>query len=438
MGREVHVVVLILLSIFEVWMCYQVLYRTVLDKKYLRTWQKVLIWMNILGVGTLLGVNRRLLFYSHYMFYFSVIMTALCVWSVAKKDIVIKVDIVFLYYLCLAFQDFFFAFMSMNFLGEAFFSSIYKFPEEEIQVVIFLVPRVCLMILLFKWRERVEGIQGYKKSLFLLCIILLALLRGYQITLANMAYGMKEIRGLAAAISMLVILFIIVGSFSLLHYFRILKKENEMLAIREELSRKHLEETEKLMEKNRIQIHDMKKHLLIMVQYGKEREWESLLHYLNELSSEMSQGEKISWTHVKILDIVINQAKEKAEKLGIDFRIEETVIGTLPFTDTEVCALFGNILDNAVEACCKMKQEQKWIEIKFFRKSKMLYVEIANSIEQKPLEKNGKLISDKPREMMHGYGLKSVYKIVRKYNGDFSYKIDMKEFRVKIAFFLLN
>lgn len=44
MERQIHVIVLILLSIFEVWMCYQVLYRTVLEKKYLRNWQKVLIW----------------------------------------------------------------------------------------------------------------------------------------------------------------------------------------------------------------------------------------------------------------------------------------------------------------------------------------------------------------------------------------------------------
>ena len=48
MGRQIHGIVLILLSICEVWMCYQVLYRTVLEKEHLRKWQKVLIWGNIL------------------------------------------------------------------------------------------------------------------------------------------------------------------------------------------------------------------------------------------------------------------------------------------------------------------------------------------------------------------------------------------------------
>ena len=50
MGRQIHGIVLILLSICEVWMCYQVLYRTVLEKEHLRKWQKVLIWGNILDV----------------------------------------------------------------------------------------------------------------------------------------------------------------------------------------------------------------------------------------------------------------------------------------------------------------------------------------------------------------------------------------------------
>ena len=40
MGRQIHGIVLILLSICEVWMCYQVLYRTVLEKEHLRKWQK--------------------------------------------------------------------------------------------------------------------------------------------------------------------------------------------------------------------------------------------------------------------------------------------------------------------------------------------------------------------------------------------------------------
>lgn len=68
----------------------------------------------------------------------------------------------------------------------------------------------------------------------------------------------------------------------------------------------------------------------------------------------------------------------------------------------------------------------------------MLYIEIVNSIEKKPKEKNGKLISDKSKNEVHGYGLKSVQKIIAKYNGEFDYQIREEEFEVKITFFLLE
>lgn len=67
MERATHIIILTLISCFEIWMCYQILYRTVLEKRYLQTWQKILIWGNILGMGIVLGVNRNMLFFSSAM-----------------------------------------------------------------------------------------------------------------------------------------------------------------------------------------------------------------------------------------------------------------------------------------------------------------------------------------------------------------------------------
>ena len=89
MGRQIHGIVLILLSICEVWMCYQVLYRTVLEKEHLRKWQKVLIWGNILGAGIILGINRKLLFFSITMFVFVISITLFCAWIVERKNMLI-------------------------------------------------------------------------------------------------------------------------------------------------------------------------------------------------------------------------------------------------------------------------------------------------------------------------------------------------------------
>lgn len=67
MERATHIIILTLISCFEIWMCYQILYRTVLEKRYLQTWQKILIWGNILGMGIVLGVNRNIFLIKCYI-----------------------------------------------------------------------------------------------------------------------------------------------------------------------------------------------------------------------------------------------------------------------------------------------------------------------------------------------------------------------------------
>ena len=126
MERQIHVIVLILLSIFEVWMCYQVLYRTVLEKKYLRNWKKVLIWGNILGVGLLLGVNRSMFFFSSLMSASCLLITIVVVLAINGKPKWLVFEITAIYFLLVALSDFFFSFCGMTFI-DGFYHIFYNY-----------------------------------------------------------------------------------------------------------------------------------------------------------------------------------------------------------------------------------------------------------------------------------------------------------------------
>lgn len=222
------------------------------------------------------------------------------------------------------------------------------------------------------------------------------------------------------------------------HRFQLLKTENKMLLEMEILSENHMKDMKIMMEKNRIQTHDIKHHLLILREYGQERKWDMLMSYLNELSDDILVQKKAMWTQVGILDTLLEQKKAKAESKGIAFRIRADRIGELPFSDMEISTLFSNLLDNAIEACEKIQDDRRWIQLNIMRKSGMLYITISNSIKGRPLEKEGKLITNKQNHQLHGYGIKSVQKIVRKYEGDFSYQIRESEFIVTITFWRLE
>ena len=65
----------------------------------------------------------------------------------------------------------------------------------------------------------------------------------------------------------------------------------------------------------------------------------------------------------------------------------------------------------------------------------LLYIEIENSIEEHPKEKNHRLISCKSEKEVHGYGLKNVRQIVDRYDGTYSYQIKENSFLTCVSFF---
>lgn len=104
-----------------------------------------------------------------------------------------------------------------------------------------------------------------------------------------------------------------------------------------------------------------------------------------------------------------------------DKKIE--VFSTLPFTDREIISLFGNLLDNALEACEKINDKERWIKIKIKKKNLLLYIEIANALEEMPKQIQKEFVSNKKDNGLHGYGMKNIQDIVKKYDGIFEYKV---------------
>ena len=186
---------------------------------------------------------------------------------------------------------------------------------------------------------------------------------------------------------------------------------------------KAMEEQYREMLKSRKVVHDMKNHLLALKKYDQERDWEGLHQYLNELSDDMLDDSYQIWTGNRMLDMILNQKTKDAKEKETDMQIETEVFATLPFSDREVISLFGNVLDNALEACERIQDKKRWIKIKIKKKNHLLYIETSNAIKEMPVQNQKGFVSVKEDEILHGYGMKNIQDIVRKYDGIFRYKI---------------
>ena len=102
-------------------------------------------------------------------------------------------------------------------------------------------------------------------------------------------------------------------------------------------------------------------------------------------------------------------------------------------TDIELCSLFANTLDNAIEACVKIKdREKRRITLKARSVNGHFSYEIVNSKENRVTEKNGNFETDKSDRLSHGIGLRNVRQFVRKYEGEMDVSYTEDTFSVTI------
>ena len=141
---------------------------------------------------------------------------------------------------------------------------------------------------------------------------------------------------------------------------------------------------------------------------------------------------------IKYQYLILNQKKAQAEQLHIIFEIQAVPIPMWPMKESELCSFWGNLLDNAIEACCVIENGRRWISIAIEPQKSMLFIRINNSMKETPIIKKRKFISRKPQSEKHGYGLKNVERIVHRYDGEISYTAEQNTFEIRITFFEIN
>ena len=435
--NDVLIGLLCFVSIFEVWMMYQLLFNTLIDTTYFGYKEKAIIWLSSLIIGGLTGINREMLFFSSLLFVIHTIFLIFLVSRLQQKNIGTMSGIIVVYFTIIAILDYVWAFLSMILLDQSFINEVHSGVSIE-KLVIFSLSR-CLMIpiLLICKRKNwmFNNITEYKKLIWGLGFILFVILIRYQFWMVDMVQLAVPMEGLAAGSSILLLLVLV-----LLFAYFILKssffqKEHELLKTKDEMMSRHYQELLQGMERNRHLIHDIRHHILILQQYDQDQEYGKLRDYLEKMNDEIQENRNPIFTGNRIVDFILNQKRQVAENKGIQFTTESQIIFSHPLEDKDICVLLGNLLDNAIEAAEKTKDKNPWIRIRFEKIEEMFFIEISNSHSGNIIKSKGNFISSKKDKDMHGYGLKSVKRIVSEYEGEITFNEKNDQFIVSISFF---
>ena len=164
-------------------------------------------------------------------------------------------------------------------------------------------------------------------------------------------------------------------------------------------------------------IHDIKHHLTVIQGMTNADDIHS---YVTALSKQQIFDSRRKLTGNRIIDIVINQKSEECQKKNITFKFEHNQTDFSFMAETDICCVFANLLDNAVESA--EKSAEKYVDCKLYKNNQLYFIEISNSCDNRPTAEKTHLITSKKDKDRHGIGMMSVKDTVKKYHGDLHFE----------------
>lgn len=131
--------------------------------------------------------------------------------------------------------------------------------------------------------------------------------------------------------------------------------------------------------------HDMKNHVIALLGLLENREWEKMGEYLDDMRDGGGLGEAGEVTGNKVVDVLLYQKKQAAQNRKIKWECDVRIPRQCCINEFDLCILFGNILDNAVEACERVAcgetgdGAERFIEIQAGTVKKCFLLEARNS-----------------------------------------------------------
>lgn len=207
---------------------------------------------------------------------------------------------------------------------------------------------------------------------------------------------------------------------------RTLKEENYILHMLSRKDKERYETAKRAYEGISIKYHDLK-HALS----------ERTLDEEEQLELQKTETDYISlmFSGNNALDLILIEKRRLSEEKGV--HIQTMVDGSLMnfMKAYQIYSMFGNLLDNAIEACEKLENpEERVVRLKIAKERGTVLVETINKAPGQVEFFDGLPKSTKEHKQNHGFGMKSIRSIAQRYNGMMMAKLEGGQFRVKIVF----
>lgn len=203
-----------------------------------------------------------------------------------------------------------------------------------------------------------------------------------------------------------------------------LERKNEEYLQREYASHKHMLETMRELK------HDYSNHLQVLNHMVQRAELQKAKNYVDDLQKKMDIETEYCNSGNEVLDVIISAKTEEAKKNHIVMDCALLLLKPIPLNEVEITSLFGNLLDNAIEANLHVTEGKRFISLAVKPLQEDISIVVRNRYDGNLRMEKGGLLSRKG-DGDHGIGLKQVKRIVDASGGYFMWETKEDIFVVK-------
>lgn len=175
------------------------------------------------------------------------------------------------------------------------------------------------------------------------------------------------------------------------------------------MQQQYYEQLQAEQENTRSMFHDINKHLQAMRALVSENNTEEAGNLLNDTTEWFKNMNSVVDVGNPIVSIILNEYSQKAKQHNIAFKFDVSIPENWSIAAVDAYIILGNTLDNAIEACSTLPEEERYIHLQMRTFHDILFYKLENPYKPE---------AAKPKGKKHGYGLQNVRKCVEKYHGD--------------------
>lgn len=189
-------------------------------------------------------------------------------------------------------------------------------------------------------------------------------------------------------------------------------------------------------EQTTIYRHDMRHHLALIAGYLSDGDIEKAERYVRVAQEDIEEFTPTRYCENNTVNLILSSFAVKSKSLGVTFSVSADLPRELSISETVICSLLSNGLENAIAAASSVKNEDsKTVYVSCHLHKGNMLIQLKNNYEGQVAMENGQPQGNRDG---HGFGVKSIKMIAERYSGYCSFEAQDGIFTLKVVLPLVD